>query len=583
MVLTMVLLLQDLFPDRIQENRLAGLLFLVYPGFHQQWISRIYPPIFFVFTLECVSLILFNRALRADERRYKILVFVSLALSFFCLNASEYVFAFEWLRPLMLYQFFKEQKDDLSLKGILTGILRKWSPFVIMLLLFILVRSLLTESSLYDVVRLSEMARSPFQSLHDWAIFSFKAAWNGVFTVWSFVLSPLFWQGLAIRPLFFAPLLFCVLYIALFPHPSASGLISSQRKRSDTVLLWIGLISVLFAGTPFWAAGLTPRLDFPNDRFFLSYMFGASILLLRVINLLNPRPILRNLLFCFFFCAGSMLQLSLADTYRQDWAHAQDFLAQFSWRVPSFDPGTLFLAEELPLAYYSDKSLTGAINWLYAVEKELPELPAMLNYTTVRLGRSLPSLSAGQPVEQHFLLYDFHGSMDRMIVLFHHPPGCLHFAVPEYDQLHPLLPAVLSQTAPLSNLDLINSEKEQNPLFFIPEKDEDDWCYFFQKASLASQFGDDEAVVRLGKIAFAQGLFPHDPSESLPFILGYSRTGEWNRALQLTFYQSNVFPEYHPMLCAVWNIIGEETQDSAEKTLALSAVKDSLSCYFSRE
>ena len=583
MVLAMVLLLQDLFPDRTQENRLAGLLFLVYPGFHQQWISKIYPPIFFVFTLECFSLILFNRSLRADGHRSNILTFLSLALSFYCLNASEYVFALEWLRPLLIYQFFKQQNGDLPLKNMVIGILRRWSPFVIMLLLFIVTRSFFTDSSLYDVVRLSDLAQAPFQSLRDWAIFSIRAAWNAVVSVWSFLLSPFFWQGLTSRPISFAPLFFCVLYFALFPHSSAGGQSSSQNKHFDSVLLWLGMISVLFAGTPFWAAGLTPRLDFPNDRFFLSYMFGASILLLRAINLLNPRPVLKNLVFIFFFCAGSILQYSLAETYRQDWERAQDFLTQFSWRAPSFDATTLFLAEELPLAYYSDNSLTGALNWLYATKTEVPELPAMLNYTTVRLGRSLPSLSAGAPVEQSFLLYDFHGSMDRMIVIFHHPPGCLHFAVPEYGQLHPLLPVVLSQTASWSNIDLINSEKEQNPLFFIPEKNENDWCYYFQKASLASQFGDDQVVVELGKMAFAKGLFPQDPSEAIPFILAYSRTGEWNRALQLTFYQSTVFPEYQPMLCEVWNIIGEETQDCAEKNLALAEVEDSLSCHFRRE
>lgn len=53
-----------------------------------------------------------------------------------------------------------------------------------------------------------------------------------------------------------------------------------------------------------------------------------------------------------------------------------------------------------------------------------------------------------------------------------------------------------------------------------------DWCYYYQKASLARQIGDWNEVVRLGEEASTLELSPVDEIEWMPFLEGYAMQGK---------------------------------------------------------
>jgi len=577
MALFAYLFLQELLPGNRFNNQWVTLLFIIYPGFRQQWIARIYPPIFLVFTLQFLSLIIYIKAFRTQKSRSYGLHIISLLLSFYCLNASEYIFGLEFLRPIILLHEIRKQQPQHPWKKSLIPVFLRWLPYLLSLFIFIVLRTFFYRSSLYDVIRKGQILEYPIQALLQCSRFVFKSAWDSFFNVWDFLLTKDFFSSSSFRWAYLLPILICILYIflsKLIENTNNSGNI----KGANRIFLQLGLALVIFSGIPFWAAGLSPRTDFPNDRFFLSYAWGVSLLIFCLIDLFKRSSLLRGFIFLFVFSMGSIFHMIHAQSYVDAWDNFKDFTNQIAWRAPAFQDNTLLIAQELPLAYYSDNSLTGAINWLYAVEPVYPHLPIMLNYTAVRLGKSLPSLQPGTDVDQGYLLYSFSGSTDNMIPIFYQPPSCVHFALPAIDTLHPDLPQILREPAKLSNLSLISKDKQQNPLFFIDPMDNGNWCYYYQKASLALQYREFDQILALADEAFSSGFTPHDPSEAIPFIFAYSNKGQWDRAVQLSMINRTTFSQFSPMICAVWNIIDGETMDSYQKTTSLAKINTYLSC-----
>jgi hypothetical protein len=72
------------------------------------------------------------------------------------------------------------------------------------------------------------------------------------------------------------------------------------------------------------------------------------------------------------------------------------------------------------------------------------------------------------------------------------------------------------------------------PVEIFGKEPEHTWCYYFQIASLAHQFGDWQAVSKLGDEAEGKGFSPASPHEWLPFIEGYAHSGQWDKALDRT-------------------------------------------------
>ena len=73
----------------------------------------------------------------------------------------------------------------------------------------------------------------------------------------------------------------------------------------------------------------------------------------------------------------------------------------------------------------------------------------------------------------------------------------------------------------LNLIDLNADKTYQLPESIYWLSTEKDWCYFFQKASLARQMEDWEKIVKYGDEARNKGLHPFDLAEWRPFIDAY--------------------------------------------------------------
>ena len=113
------------------------------------------------------------------------------------------------------------------------------------------------------------------------------------------------------------------------------------------------------------------------------------------------------------------------------------------------------------------------------------------------------------------------------MVVWYAPPSCVYVLSKDVDEYY-ALPSFLTLAKSWSNTNLITeaTSKAATPpsSIFGPEPTRD-WCYYFQKAELARQFGNWEGVVELEKEVAARNLSPSNKDEWKPFIEGYRKLG----------------------------------------------------------
>jgi hypothetical protein len=557
--------LNRVFPDNLRQNKFVILLFSVFPGFTQQWISVIYSHAFLIFALYFYSLSLFVDLVNQEKNHWSKLI-LPISLSVLCLLATEYMAGMEVLRPLIIYKIISKNFPDSLISERLKKTLTKWAPYLTAGLLFLFYRIFIASSVLYKVQKLDSLTTNPLATIFNLIQFQLLNIYTSTVLAWSQIVQPL--SQLNISSLFTKVYLLItgtVFLITLFwlrkLNPSLSQK-PSDNKKWYFELLTGSLISLFFVGIPFWAANLRPEIHFPNDRIFIPFMLGSSVLVFLLIWLSIKKTLVFSILFSLIFSLSLSYQVYQANNYRIEWDYLKQFFQQISWRIPSLERGTLLVADELPLNYYSDNSLTAALNWLYSEKTQNNQLPYMINYTKARLGKSLPSLEPDTKIIHNYRTFTFKGSTDQLILFYHIPPGCIHFADPELDIFNPLFPKEIRPFASLSRLDLININEDKNSVFFVENKPASSWCFYYQKASLAINNQNWEEAAKLGDIAFGLDDYPNDASERLPFIEAYAMVGEWEKSISLSRQTIQISELYKPIICKLWERIKQNSKES---------------------
>jgi hypothetical protein len=511
--------------------------------------------------------------------------FISVFLAVISMAAMEYVVGLELIRPVIIFINERGKGKTKITYDLFRRTFIKWLPYLIGLLLFIAYRLFMASSILYRVQNVDDLLFTPIST--SWELFTaqIKNIYTSIIPVWSSIFFPFSIMDLSSRYWKFhlgfigILLLLSALFLSLQNKEQVRNQTLPEKDNQwikESILL--STFMLLFAGIPFWAANLEPSIDFPNNRLLLPFMLGSTLAVFIALELFRKKKLIWSILFCVLFSLSGTYQLYQAKIYWDEWDYFTRFFHQLSWRIPSLDTNTIFVTDELTFKHYTDNSLTAALNWLYAKDITEFQLPYMLNYTSIRLGTSLPSLEPDTIIHQNYREFSFSGSTDRMIVLSYQPPACVHIADPFLDPLNPLVPYVLREASRLSNNALILKKENGNKVFFVEEEPQTSWCFYYQKASLAYQLRDWETIAHLGDSAFRLNDHPNDVSEHIPFIFGYAHTSQWEKALQLTqitYQDSNL---YQPMLCKAWKIIDEGTSDDYHKEKTLAIVKELLVC-----
>jgi hypothetical protein len=580
--------IRQVWPKHPRAALWTSLLFLVYPGFGEQFIAMMYTHFYIILCCYLFSLYLSIRALRSQKHGVALTV-AALVFSFVNLLTMEYFYFVELARPLVFWyvltpppplrpSIFREVQRKM---GGMRGVAVRFLPYFAVLLGISLWRAFFftNQNASYSYVTLTNIKANPILGI--WTLLEnmLGALWTSVPAAW---LSPFSIPDISTLGLYTAIVTgVLVLTVALW----AGFYLSKFRQAEEDDRAWAlpailgGLGVWIVAGGSFWLVGIQPGLVFSSDRFNISFMLAASLVAAGTVGLMGRWPRVQVLILTALIAFSAGKQFQLANSYRRDWATQKNLFWQMSWRIPSLTPGVTLLSNDLPVTFYSDNSLTGPLNWIYSSPGKMEHI---LYFASVRTqpGRALGAgLKPDVAFKQYYLSATFYGNTSQMIVLNFEPPGCLRVLDPEIDADNKLLPPLLRDAAFLSKPGLIRAGEPVTlpPQLYSPEPAHG-WCYYFERAELARQVGDWAQAAALGRQAFAVG-YPNDPMERFVFIEAYAHSGAWEQARKLTKEAYKISPDYvSEPLCRLWARIEREAPDGPEKESARNGVLDDIGC-----
>ncbi|MBN2550092.1 MAG: hypothetical protein JXB15_13090 [Anaerolineales bacterium] len=582
-------MLRQLWPRHTMQITWAALLFVVYPGFRQQYISVTYSNALLVYALYLTSIAAMIQAQRKPGWYWPLMLF-SIAAAAISLFISEYFFGLEFLRPLILW--LVQNKPGQGWRSRLGKIALQWAPYLAVVVLFVYWRLFLHTNPRGSIVIFQYLSENPLQTIlyHlktiSWDLLEINLlAWIKTTNV----LGLLDFSPFYILLYIFIVISSAFVVIYFLAHFEAKNGAEDATNPPETARSWgwqavvVGLWAVLVAGLPVWVTDLHIELIFPWDRFTLPMMVGASILLAGLLSLLN-RPARQNaVILAILISLSAGMHFHDALMYRKEWLAQKDFLWQLAWRVPGLKEGTTLLTAELPFTYYSDNSLTAPLNWTYSPDHVSAKMPYMLYDIESRLGKWLTAIEPDVSIDQPYRAASFNGTTSQAVVFFYAPPRCLKVMHPVLDRNLPYKPIYIPEALPLSKPDLILTEvadPARPPEAILGEEPAPDWCTYFEKAELASQAEDWEQVVSLGEKAFALGKkFDRETaSELVPFILGYAHAGQWDKAVKLSLQAYEASPKMENMLCTSWLWLKQTTAQDAQRADAFEQIEAILAC-----
>ena len=615
--------LSNIWPQHKRQTLVASLLFLVFPGYSQQWVAFTHinqewiPFIFYLLSFGFTALTMRNFSLSGGgaqstkrpllSNRYTIYALLLLIAGLF---PTEYFVSIEPLRFLFIWTILSEQTD--GWKQRLVESLKRWLPYLLIWLgngAWLAYFYTLGGYASYEV----EVVTEPLSIL---GIFSTaaEALWKAGFYVWLQILL-LAARAVTAPTTLLTLALIVVAFLALSFYLRGLDLPAGEPGSFAVPALLIGLVGILLGRIPSFAAGLPLTLQSSYDRFMISMMLGASLFTAGLIELLIRNQRIKTYIFASLIALGIGQQFFNANIFRRDWTKQQEIYWQLAWRIPALKPGTAILTHQLPIDYETDLSFTAPINWMYApdykrsgpVDKrstivphvlsgspvdtrstlrsssadQRGNLPYALLYTEKRLGgTALPSLNPNTEISLPIRRVRFHGSTSQALVIYMPPNGCLRVLDPArgdqitYErQSHFLVDAI-----PLSDLsNILGTEEQTARLPFLGEPAHT-WCYYFSKAELARQLEDWTRVVSLIDEARSQGYGPEDPFEWLTYIEAQARTGNIDAGQELSNTVRMQENGIRKGLCELWKRVQTTAATGSSEKTRVDQILSDLQC-----
>lgn len=576
--------LVGLWPHRRTQVTWMALLFTIYPVFTQQSIAVAYSQHWISYALYFLSIGAMIKAWRTP-RWFWPLTALALLSSGLHLFTMEYFLGLELLRPAILWLLAGEQFTRSKTRAPVTLI--RWSPYLALLLAFILWRVFFLELAAEDPNRLVLLANlvsmpvatlaSTLQTVAQDSLYLLFAAWYQTLVPAEINLS----QPFFLYSTLIASASALVLAVLLLRARTGESAQSQDFEAWLKQALILGALAILFGLLPMWLAGRQVIVGLYGSRFGLAATFGASIFIVGLLEWLTPHRLQKVILLSILVGLATGFHLRTANQYRWIWRQQAQFYWQLAWRAPHLEAGTAILSENELFPYVGAYSTSIALNLAYP----FPSHPGRMSYWFFDLydtfGRQLDGLEAGAGLGYTFRSFNFRGSGRDSLVIYYTPAEgrCLWVLAPGETE-NPELPQLTTEALSVSNLDRIHSA----PLAaaFPPEsvfgpEPAHTWCYYYQKAELARQSRDWQSILELGDEAQRLGYAPSNRQEWLPFVEANAYSGHWEKAMEISL---RAFNGEHlvPRGCRLWERFEAGTSPSPERDTSIARVRASLAC-----
>ncbi|MBG7609243.1 MAG: hypothetical protein IZT55_00105 [Anaerolineae bacterium] len=578
--------LKQIWPTRQTEVLWICMLFAVHPAFVQLPIAVAYSQHFIVFALYFLSIGSMVSAIK-NQQRFFLLTATAVAAQIIHVFTMEYFWGLELVRPLFIWILLSNHnivKDRLFLK-----VVKFWAPYLLILGVATAWRQvmILPIDDPNDLRWLSALMETPVPAIMQFVetiikdfVFLTITTWYKTIQVNLFDISSFFLISTWAVSVLASGITFGLLHAFNHSEKTESVQKGDPWFRQASVLS----IAIFLLGTfPVWITNKQITVGKYSDRFALAGMFGASILIVLLLNIIVFRRKYIILLVSIFVGLATGSHLRVANEYRWDWIYQQRFFWQFHWRVPDLEPGTAIFSDGAIFNYTGEYPTAFAINLLLSDGN----LSSEQAYWFIELDQEYyyyqKNFLKGYGLKESLRNISFEGRSTESLVINYEPEtGSCLVILEQDDEYKTSIPELTRSALSMSDLSRIMPNPQTlrtslDPAIF-GEEIEHRWCYYFQKAELAKQLGDWEQVAAFGDEARKKKFEPQNRFEWKPFIQGYLKTGNWQAASEITLnaYEGNA--EVNAMFCRIWEShIEQETYDAASLEIA-NVVISGLAC-----
>lgn len=515
-----------LWPTRKNLALFAGLLFAVYPGYLLQPISFTMAHNWIVFTIFLVSNCFTVLAFRLPGKKW---LFSILAILFSLANIllMEYFLPLEVIRLFILLILISGTQRFIPR---LIKAFSLWIPYLACLIgvsifrvFFYSDQTHIYPMGLVETFKLS--FRSGLLQLSEQFI---DALYQSVIQAW---IQP--FQGI-IQQIGSSRTFLGVMLLVVFLITTLTFILMKSRKSENSKIDWspliISLISLCFAGIPFYLTLLPVEAVGLNSRFTMPYMVGTCLLFAFLLDLI-PVHIMKCVLASTLIAFAVGFQLLNENSFRLMADKYKNIMYQIAWRAPDLNPGTLIITNELDDShYYNFSNLRNMFNLAYP-----SDISSQYDWV---FGRELASRynivenmsTDTKPYDR--ILKDY---QNGIVVFQLEENGCVRFIETGSELINPEIVGYGFEKLSDSKQLIVDPEKQvQIDPIFIGKEPTHGWCYYFEKADLAIQQKDYESVADYYQKVIEGRLWTRQSLEWLPFIEGLAGSGDWTTALSLS-------------------------------------------------
>jgi hypothetical protein len=527
-----------------QAGLAAGLLFALYPGF-TWWVSGIeYQPMVASAALMVWSLGFTVQAVRPGSSIVRIVYAVAAIVSgWFYLSLVEYAAGLEIIR-LLLVHLAVEPPGSGGLREFWKTArlaLRRWLVFLIIPVGFATWRFLIFSSQRKATnlgAQLGGFMSDPVSTGLHWFVNFLLSLINVTLSAWVVPLMSTFF-GNSLREMLLGFLLallaalagwFLLSRIANVPTPK------DPQAEWSIRAMWLGVAGIVLGIIPVIVANR--EISFPNfSHYALPASLGLSFFVVGLVSTLASRR-LQGLLLGGLILLCALTHQGLGANAVKEERLIANFWQQMAWRAPSIAPGTTLLAYYPGLDYADDTDIVwGPADYIYYPGGQ-PALPVRAPISALTLdNQTLNNILLGHdPQESLYRAHTMTLNFDRILILSQPAEdACVHVIDARWPILSLADAPALRVLAPFSRVDDVvpaGSRPGLPPFLFGPEP-KHAWCYYFQKAALASQQGNWGEVSAVAGEVSRLGLHPNDQVEWMPFLQAGAYQGDMQQVKEI--------------------------------------------------
>lgn len=515
------------WPDNKRANLFAGALFLIYPGFLSQPNAVDFQAHLFSLMLALFSISLSLKACLTENRFARwTMAIASILLGWCYLGLMEYFIGLEVFRfGLIGLMFWRKQSKPFHL--FLQSFARHALVFALSPAVFLIWRLFYFKSERRATdpgAQIGLILSSPLSTGLKWLITLAQDAINVLITAWVLPLYNLAF-GLRLRDLLPAILVGLIAALIIW---FLWTIWDDQSEHWLSEVLVIGIVTA--------AGGLIPvilanrHVDFANySRYTLPALAGAVLLVSALLTQVRS-AFLWNFLIIFLAVSAGMTHYANGVNAAAEAQATRNFWWQVAWRVPMLQKGTTLVADYPSIAIQEDYFVWGPANQIYYPQAQTGDLVQVPITAFVLTPQNANAISVGRGQDVQIRRGNETVSSYNNVLVISQPAdnACVRALDGNQPEISENDRPEIMQVAASSRIGNIQPEGKAPllPLEYFKQEPLHGWCYYYEKASLARQAGDWKSVDALGEKALAEGFYPSDKIEWMPFLQAYTILGK---------------------------------------------------------